>query len=169
MRIGIVSDTHGLVRTEAIDFLQGCDVILHAGDVGTRECLDAFSAVAPLHAVRGNVDGWAQMLPPCTVLEIGGVRFHIVHQMEDLHAVEAAGVLTCGLYGHSHRPEVREWKGVLLLNPGSIGPKRFNLPISLADAVIDGTTATFTLYQLDERTQRWSVRERKVCEGLSCT
>ncbi len=166
MRIGLIADTHGLLRPAALEFLKGCNLVLHAGDVGSPECLSRLKGFAPLYAVRGNVDDgdWARELPPSRIVEAGGIRFHIVHQLETMLPPGVDGSLPCAMFGHTHRPELRMRQGVVLLNPGSIGPRRFNLPISLADVVSENGKATFTTYHLEERSGTWRVSEQ--VEGL---
>jgi predicted phosphodiesterase len=111
--VGVISDTHGLVRPEAKNALEGCHAILHAGDIGKPSVLEELGAIAPLTAIRGNVDKWATDMPDTEVIEIEGRYLYVLHD-------------------HSHRPDVREVDGVLYLNPGSAGPRRFRLPIALA-------------------------------------
>ncbi len=133
MRVGVVSDTHGLLRPEVVELLAGCDAILHAGDVGDAAVLAGLRAVAPVSAVRGNTDtaGELARLPDDLGGELDGVRYRVVHRREEIEARWAAdhGFV---VYGHSHRPEVA-WQGsCLLLNPGACGPRRFRLPLTLA-------------------------------------
>ena len=129
--IGVVADTHGLVRPELLEALAGCDAILHAGDVGGGHVLRELEALAPLSAVRGNNDPPAEELPPTRTVELGGRRFHVLHAIQKLVEADAqrADVV---VYGHSHRPALEEREGVLYLNPGSAGPPRFRLPITAA-------------------------------------
>ncbi|MEE7567002.1 metallophosphoesterase family protein, partial [Xanthomonas sp. Kuri4-3] len=130
-RIGLISDTHGLLRPQALDALRGCELIVHAGDVGKPEVLAALRALAPLHAIRGNIDvqPWAQSLPATLDLEVGGVRLHVRHDLKTLGpAVRADVVVT----GHSHKPLIETRDGVLYVNPGSAGPRRFSLPVTVA-------------------------------------
>jgi hypothetical protein len=134
MVVGIISDTHGLLRPEAIEALSAVDQILHAGDVGDPRILDALRAIAPLTAIRGNVDvsGVCGSLPSTDAVDLGGRLFYLVHALADLDiSPQAAGVAVV-VYGHSHRAEVRDQAGVMYLNPGSAGPRRFNLPVTLA-------------------------------------
>jgi putative phosphoesterase len=134
MRIGVISDTHGLLRPEALAALAGVGHILHAGDLGDDAILDALREIAPLTAIRGNVDrrGRCATLPETELIELGGLHFYMLH---DLHALDldpvAAGI-DAVVSGHSHQPLVERRKGVAYLNPGSAGPRRFSLPISLA-------------------------------------
>ena len=134
MRIGLISDTHGLLRPEALDALQGVERILHAGDVGRPEVLEQLRAVAPVTAVRGNVDhgSWAEALPMTAEIELAGCWFHLLHRIEDLDLDPAAAGFHVVLYGHSHKPHHEEREGVHYLNPGSAGPRRFRLPVTLA-------------------------------------
>ena len=137
--IGVISDTHGLLRPEALAALRGMDRILHAGDVGELEVLDALRAVAPVTAVRGNVDHGAvgRALRETEVIKIEGISIYMLHEIQKLDLrPEAAGfrVVVCG---HSHRPLIEEKKGVVYFNPGSAGPRRFRLPVSVGKLVFD--------------------------------
>ena len=140
LRIGLISDTHGLVRPEALAALAGVERVLHAGDVGRHEVLDALARIAPVLAVRGNVDHgpWAAALPPHLTTEIGGVRIHILHILEDLSLDPVAAGVDVVVYGHSHVPSIETRAGVLYVNPGSAGPRRFQLPTTIAELTIDG-------------------------------
>ena len=134
MRIGVISDTHGLLRPEALLALQGVQLILHAGDVGSSEILTRLKTIAPVFAVRGNVDTqpWAQELPLTTVVETSGFHFYVLHDLKDLDLKPQAAGFDAVISGHTHVPEQRLEEGVLYLNPGSAGPRRFRLPVSLA-------------------------------------
>lgn len=138
LQVGIISDTHGLLRPEAVRQLSGVDHILHAGDVGDAKILEALRDLAPLTAIRGNVDvsGPCAQLPTTEAVELGGCLFYLVHAIDDLDVVPAAAGIKVVVYGHSHRAEVTDRDGIVYLNPGSAGPRRFNLPITLARAVI---------------------------------
>lgn len=132
--VGVVSDTHGLLRPEALAALAGSDLLVHAGDVGAPEVLEALARIAPTHAVRGNNDrgAWADALPAACTVEAAGVRLHVVHELAHL-AVDPAGAgLAAVISGHSHRPSATWRDGVLFLNPGSAGPRRFRLPVTVA-------------------------------------
>jgi putative phosphoesterase len=133
-RLGVISDTHGLMRSEALAALEGVDLILHAGDVGAPEVLARLRAVAPVAAVRGNVDrgGWAQSLPAAHLAEVAGRMVYLVHDLNDLDLDPPAAGICAVISGHSHRPAIRWDKGVLYLNPGSAGPRRFALPVTIA-------------------------------------
>ncbi len=137
-RVGVVSDTHGLVRPELIACLRGVDLILHAGDVGKRDVLETLSTVAPVHAVRGNVDRdvWAEDLPPSRVVEIGGLRFFILHNIHLGSADPEREGFDVVVSGHSHSPSITRRGRVLYVNPGSAGPRRFHLPVSMARIVV---------------------------------
>ncbi len=129
-RIGILSDTHGLLREEVLEALKGCRAILHAGDVGGPEILERLSALAPVYAVRGNTDrGWAEPLPETVQVTICGVRFFLIHNRKKIGKLPECNIV---LTGHTHRYEERQEDGRLFLNPGSCGPKRFSLPVTMA-------------------------------------
>jgi putative phosphoesterase len=132
--VGVISDTHGLVRVEALAALQGCELIIHAGDIGSPEVLDRLREIAPVHAVRGNNDrdAWAGSLPLTEVVELGGVYAYLLHDIADLDIDPAAAGMAAVITGHSHKPVAELRDGVLYLNPGSAGPRRFKLPITVA-------------------------------------
>jgi hypothetical protein len=134
MLVGIISDTHGLLRLEAQRALQGADLIIHAGDVGDSEILPKLKRIAPVFAVRGNVDtaAWARELPVTTAVEANGANFYVLHNLQELDLRPDGGRFDFVISGHTHRPEQTEKNGVVYVNPGSAGPKRFNLPVSLA-------------------------------------
>lgn len=133
-RIGLISDTHGLLRPQAIEVLRGSELILHAGDVGKPEILTALRAIAPVVAVRGNVDksDWASTLPETAVAEAGKVLLYILHDVQALDLNPAAAGFHIVVSGHSHQPGKFERDGVLYVNPGSAGPRRFQLPVTVA-------------------------------------
>ena len=149
--VGVISDTHGLLRPEALDALDGSDLILHAGDVGSPSVLEALAEVAPVVAVRGNVDKgeWAMSLPEKMAVEIGEATVYILHdrQMLDLNP-EAAGFHAV-ICGHSHQVVEETKKGVLYFNPGSAGPKRFKLPVTLGRFVVTGAKIEHEIITLD--------------------
>ena len=132
--IGLISDTHGLLREEAIRALTGSELILHAGDVGKAEILEALKKLAPVVAIRGNVDmePWAAALPETTVAEAGSIRFYLLHNVNDLDLEPGAAGFQVVVSGHSHQPGKSERRGVWYINPGSAGPRRFSLPVSVA-------------------------------------
>jgi putative phosphoesterase len=134
MRIGIISDTHGLLRNEALNALSGVDHILHAGDIGDAAILDALGRIAPVTAIRGNIDtsGACAELPATEVIELGGRTFYMLHSLQDLDIKPAAAGIAVVVSGHSHHPSSERRNGVLYLNPGSAGPRRFRLPVTLA-------------------------------------
>jgi putative phosphoesterase len=149
-RIGVLSDTHGLLRPEAKALLAGSDAILHAGDIGRPEILDELAAIAPLTAVRGNNDtgAWAERLPEQAVLQIGPLAILVLHDRAELgDKVEATGARVV-VTGHSHKPVIREAEGVLYLNPGSAGPRRFRLPVTVAELVVSGLEAKARILEL---------------------
>lgn len=138
MHIGVISDTHGLLRPEALEALRGSEAIIHAGDVGDPEILDELSKLAPVTAVRGNVDrgAWARKLPETAVLEIGIVSIYVLHNIDQLDIKPEAARFSAVIYGHSHVPKQESRTGVLYFNPGSAGPKRFRLPVCLGRIAI---------------------------------
>ena len=143
--IGVISDTHGLLRPEAVEALAGVDHILHAGDVGDPRILDRLRAIAPLTAIRGNVDvsGVCGALPATEAVELGGLLFYLEHSLQDLDIDPVAAGVAVVVTGHSHRADMQVRHGVLYLNPGSAGPRRFELSVTLARVVIaDGTMRT---------------------------
>ena len=138
MTIGVISDTHGLVRPAAIEALRGSELIIHCGDVGDPSVLAALRALAPVHAVRGNNDkgAWAAQLPCSEVVEAGSQMLYVLHDVADLDLEPAAAGFAAVLAGHSHRPSVERRRGVLYVNPGSAGPRRFKLPIAIAQLAV---------------------------------
>jgi len=150
MRIGVISDTHGLLRSEALAALQDCELIIHAGDIGKPQVLDALRQIAPLEAIRGNVDSadWAQPLPERLDLRLDGIAIHVLHDLKTLDFDPAARGVAVVIAGHSHKPKIEQQGGVLYLNPGSAGPRRFKLPISLAVLHIEDGQARAELLTL---------------------
>ena len=138
MVIGVISDTHGLLRPEAVTALLGSDYIIHAGDVGDPQILDRLGAIAPVTAVRGNVDhgAWAQKIPATNVLEVGNVSIYVLHVIQELDLKPEAAKFAAVVYGHSHVPTQEVKNGVLYFNPGSAGPRRFKLPVSVGRLTI---------------------------------
>lgn len=132
MKIAVVSDTHGLLRTELLPMLAGAEHILHLGDVGDAAILARLGEIAPVTAIRGNVDtsGDCAMLPETEVVTLGGRHLYLLHNVHDLDLDPASAGFAAVLFGHSHKPEIRRHKGVLYFNPGSCGPRRFQMPIS---------------------------------------
>ena len=133
MRIGVISDTHGLMRPEALAALAGCELIVHGGDVGGREVLAALAKIAPVRAVRGNNDtgAWARALPATERIEVAGRVLYVIHDVKELDVDPAAAGIDVVIAGHSHRPRNETVDGVLFFNPGSAGPRRFSLPITV--------------------------------------
>ncbi len=136
--VGAISDTHGLMRPEAIEALRGSHRILHAGDVGDPKILDALARLAPVTAIRGNVDTepWARTLPETEVVEAGNISIYMLHNLSQLDLKPEAAGFRVVLYGHSHKPSIEEKNGVLYFNPGSAGPRRFHLPVSVGRLII---------------------------------
>jgi len=152
-RIGLISDTHGLLRLEALAFLQGCDHIVHGGDIGDPRILAQLAELAPLTAVRGNNDRatWADAVPETAQLELEGLRLYVIHDLAELRIDPAAEGVHVVVSGHSHRPKAEERGGVWYVNPGSAGPPRFRLPISAAELRVNGGIATPRLVELVKR------------------
>jgi uncharacterized protein len=138
--LGVISDTHGLMRPEAIVALRGVDLVIHAGDVGKPDVLDRLREVAPAYAVRGNVDdgAWADRLPATDIVEVGECLFYVVHNIADLDLDPPTAGFAAVVFGHSHQPSIDVRDGVLHLNPGAAGPRRFTLPVTLARVRVEG-------------------------------
>jgi len=151
VRIGLISDTHGLLRPQALDFLRGSDHILHAGDVVGADILDQLAGLAPLTAVRGNNDhgDWAQALPESVTLALGGVTIHMLHDLKELAIDPAAQGVRVVVTGHSHKPACEESGGVLYVNPGAAGRRRFTLPVSVGELLVDDGGVEVRLVTLD--------------------
>ena len=133
VRVGLISDTHGVLRPEAVAFLRGCAAIVHAGDVGRPEILEELAALAPVTTVRGNIDrdAWAETLPVTELARIGEVSIYVVHDIAQLDIEPHAAGVHVVVYGHSHKPVIERRHGVLFVNPGSAGPRRFSLPVTV--------------------------------------
>ena len=138
--VGIISDTHGLMRPQAVAALRGCDLIIHAGDVGNPDVIKELAGIAPTHVVRGNIDtgSWAAGLPMTELVEVGERRFFVLHQIAQLDFEPADIGFAAVVFGHSHQPLIETRQGVMFLNPGSAGPRRFNLPVSIARVGVCG-------------------------------
>ena len=150
MRVGLISDTHGLLRPEALAALRGCDHIVHGGDIGNAAILEQLEAIAPVTAVRGNNDcgDWAAAIRDTETIELEGVRIHVIHDLHELATDPAAEGIHVVVSGHSHRPKIEQKGGVLYVNPGSAGPRRFRLPVSVAELVIDTGKARARIVEL---------------------
>jgi uncharacterized protein len=149
--IGVVSDTHGLLRPQALERLCGVDRIVHAGDIGSAELLRTLEAVAPVTAVRGNNDrgAWARALPETAILVVGKVRLYVLHDVKTLAIDPRATSIDAVIAGHSHKPALADRDGVLFMNPGSIGPRRFTLPIAMGLLTIRGSEVRGKIVYLD--------------------
>ena len=149
-RIGLISDTHGLLRPEAITFLQGSDFIVHAGDIGDPTILETLAAIAPLTVVRGNNDNgpWAEQLAETALLEVGAASIYVIHDLAQLDIAPSAAGVRVVVSGHSHKPVVEERGEVLYVNPGSSGPRRFKLPISAGELLVDGNSVSARVVEL---------------------
>ncbi|OLC16518.1 MAG: YfcE family phosphodiesterase [Candidatus Rokubacteria bacterium 13_1_40CM_69_27] len=152
--VGVISDTHGLLRPEAVAALRGADAIVHAGDVGSPEVLEALAALAPVTAVRGNNDrgAWAEKLPLTGVLELAGVVLYVLHDVKELDLDPHRAGFAAVISGHSHRPRREERGEVLFFNPGSAGPRRFKLPVAVGRLRIDGGRVRGRIVVLECRT-----------------
>lgn len=151
LRVGLISDTHNLLRPAGTAFLQGSHYIIHAGDIGSPAILDGLAALAPVTAVRGNNDRdtWAKRLRRTEILQVGVVRILVVHDLADLQRAPPPAGVRVVVSGHSHKPVIREQEGVLYVNPGSCGPRRFRLPIALGELLVDGRDVSARIAELD--------------------
>jgi len=151
-RIGLISDTHGLLRKEAVEALRGSEVIIHAGDVGKPEILEELRKIAPVVAVRGNVDTepWAKAWPETAVLEAGAAMIYVLHDVKALDLNPATSGFHIVVSGHSHKPGKTERGGVLYINPGGAGPRRFQLPVMVARLTLERTTFAVEFVDLEE-------------------
>lgn len=140
MQIGVISDTHGLTRPEALATLQDSDLLLHAGDIGKPEVLKSLESISSVIAIRGNIDQgtWARHLPEETVVDVKGTRLYLIHNVNNFQDNTRSNQYRVVISGHSHKPSIREIDGVLFLNPGSAGPRRFKLPVAVAKLYVDG-------------------------------
>ena len=150
MKIGVLSDTHNLLRPQVLPALAGCDHILHAGDIGGDAILAALESIAPVTAIRGNTDssGRASTLPDTEAVELGGHLFYLIHSVHDLDLNPVSAGISVVVSGHSHKPSWEQRNGVHFLNPGSAGPRRFTLPVTLATLNLTDTTLTHQLVDL---------------------
>jgi uncharacterized protein len=139
IQIGVISDTHGLLRREAVAALRGSERIIHAGDVGEPEILERLRQIAPVSAIRGNVDksAWARKLPETEVVELGGISIYVLHDLSQLDLKPQAAGFHVVIYGHSHVPKQETRDGVLYFNPGSAGPRRFKLPVTVGKLIVE--------------------------------
>jgi uncharacterized protein len=149
--VGVISDTHGLLRPEAVAALHGCDLIIHAGDVGNDKVLEGLRGVAPTFAIQGNIDTgtWAARLPTTDIVEIGTRSFYVLHNIADLDLDPPTAGFAAVVFGHSHKPSIETRDGVLYLNPGSAGPRRFRLPVTLARVAVTRTELRPEIVELE--------------------
>lgn len=150
LRVGLISDTHGLLRPEALAFLAGADHIIHGGDIGGPEILERLRELAPLTVVRGNNDtaAWAASIPETARLDLGAVALYVIHDLKQLDIDPSAAGVRVVVSGHSHKPACSERGGVLYVNPGSAGRRRFSLPIAAAELLVDGSDVKVNLVNL---------------------
>lgn len=153
LRIGVVSDTHSLLRPEALAFLQGCDHIIHAGDICGPEVLQELSRIAPVTAVRGNNDGgaWADSLHEFELIQLGELHAYVLHDLATLDLDPKAAGVNAVIFGHSHQPLIEDRDGVLYMNPGSAGPRRFRLPVSIGELIVEGSVIRPRVQELEVR------------------
>ncbi len=161
MNIGVISDTHGLLRPEAVEALQGSQHIIHAGDVGDAVILRELEKIAPVTAVRGNVDhgNWAKTLPETTILEVEGVSIYVLHILDRLDLKPEAAGFAAVIYGHSHVPKQETKNGVLYFNPGSAGPMRFSLPLSVGRLILENGKLKGEIIELPGKHSRGTERK----------
>lgn len=150
LRVGLISDTHGLLRAEARAFLTGCDYIIHGGDIGGAAILQDLEALAPLIAVRGNNDHerWADDLRDTELIRIGSVFVYVIHDLAQIDIDPGSAGVRVVVSGHSHKPEIKEQSGILYVNPGSCGPRRFRLPVSVGEIMVAGTSVSARTVEL---------------------
>jgi uncharacterized protein len=148
--IGVISDTHGLLREQAVAALQGSEYIIHAGDIGAPEIVDQLAQIAPVTAVRGNVDraGWAKKIPETAVIELRGTSIYILHKLQDLDLKPEAAGFRVVVSGHTHIPKQDIKNGVLYFNPGSAGPRRFRLPVTVGRLIVVGPNVESEIIKL---------------------
>jgi putative phosphoesterase len=151
LRVGLISDTHGLLRPQAVDFLLGSDLIVHGGDICDAAILTALAAIAPVIAVRGNNDRgeWAERLRESELFRIGDAFIYAIHDVAAIDIEPRAAGVQVVVSGHSHRPSIRNDDGILYINPGSAGPRRFKLPISVGELTIDGASVAARTVELE--------------------
>jgi uncharacterized protein len=153
LRVGVISDTHGLLRPEARAFLRGCAHILHGGDIGSQDILRELSVIAPTTAVRGNNDKgpWARALPETELVPLGPLFVYVIHDLAQLDIEPQAAGVSAIVSGHSHKPLIEERHGILYVNPGSAGPRRFKLPVAVAELSIAGRSVTARIVELQSQ------------------
>ena len=149
--IGLISDTHGLIRPQALDALKGVDLIIHAGDIGAPEVIDTLKLIAPVAAIKGNNDRdrWAKSLPDTKLVKTGGVKLYIIHNVKELDYDPVTRGIHVVISGHSHKPSVLNRDGVLYVNPGSAGPRRFKLPVAVGKLRVKGKDVKTEIVELE--------------------
>jgi len=152
VRVGLISDTHGLLRPEAVMSLRGCRLIIHGGDIGGPEILDELASLAPITAVRGNNDAgaWAQRLKETELIRVGGVLLYVIHNLAEIDVDPRARGIHVVVSGHSHKPLIEERQGVLFVNPGSAGRRRFKLPIAVGELLIEGDIVSARIVNIEQ-------------------
>ncbi len=149
--IGVISDTHGLVRPQALQALRGVDLIIHAGDIGAPEVMDALKSIAPVVAIKGNNDNeaWATSLPDTKLVQLNAAKLYVIHNVRELDLDPVARGIQVVISGHSHKPSVVKRDGVLYLNPGSAGPRRFKLPVAVGKLHVNSLNVKAELIELE--------------------
>ena len=149
--IGVISDTHGLVRPQALQALRGVDLIIHAGDIGAPEVMDALKSIAPVVAIKGNNDNeaWATSLPDTKLVQLNAAKLYVIHNVKELDCDPVARGIQVVISGHSHKPSVVKRDGVLYLNPGSAGPRRFKLPVAVGKLHVNSLNVKAELIELE--------------------
>ncbi len=162
--VGVISDTHGLLRLEALEVLEGVDLIVHAGDIGSPQIIDALRELAPVFAIRGNIDrsNWADQFSATEIVEVDDLLLYVLHDLGQLDLDPAAAGFRVVIHGHSHDPKIAEKQGVVYLNPGSAGPRRLRLPISMARMVVGDVEG-----QGDNQATSWPARSFAFGSGAS--
>jgi uncharacterized protein len=150
LHVGLISDTHGLLRPEAKAFLRGSDYIVHGGDIGDAGILDELAGIAPVTAIKGNNDhgSWAEQRRETEFLQVGEVLMYVIHDIAQLDIDPAAAGVRVVVFGHSHKPSIEERNGVLYVNPGSSGPRRFKLPIAVGELIVAGSSVSARTVEL---------------------
>jgi putative phosphoesterase len=163
-RVGLISDTHGLIRPEALDALRGSEIIIHCGDIGEASVLETLRTIAPVRAIRGNNDkgAWAGGIPSTDVVEVGGRAIYVLHNVAELDLDPSAAGFSAVVFGHSHKPAIEMRGGTLFVNPGSAGPRRFTLPVTVATLTLRSGRCDAEIVELDVATPKDRAHRRLI-------